>query len=415
MIFRKNVILLLLIYLLSISYSWSQIDSVKNELKKTQEKELQLKKELEVLELQVCVDSLRTVGYPTSKKNITVLEHSAMIIGYSCEEKLPAWVYHVITPEILNGNVGRTNNFRADPKVSCIVGGHSDYTKATIENGKKKYVNYGYDRGHLAPSADFKWSKIALSESFYFTNITPQRPDFNRIYWSNLEDKIRKSLDHTPYNHYVVTGPVLYDYTGVTGGPNDISVPKYFFKAIVRLGNNPSGIGFIMPNENCEKGLSQYVVSIDSIEKLTGLDLFPSIHKSIQDKIESQSNYNEWNFEIAKGDVSPLDATSLPKNVFNTYQAQNKVGKTVQVVGKVVSVKYDEKSGATFLNLDRSFPYQSFTILIWKGDLRNFSYSPHIELKGKTIIVKGQVLLDKNDIPSMNIKNENQVTIYEGE
>ncbi len=414
MFFKNPKIVFLFIALISYSYSFSQIDSKEAELEQIKKKELQIQHEIDSLKLIACGDSLKGIGYPISKNKVETWEHSAMVIGFSCEEKLPAWVFHVITPDILSGNVKRKDRFRNDPKATCIVGTFEDYSKTSIIDGKKKSKSYGYDRGHLAPSADFKWSEIALDESFYYTNMTAQTRDFNRISWNNLESKVRQSLESTPCNHYVVTGPILNDYSGVTGGTNDIPVPNYFYKAIVRLGGKPSGIGFIMPNEKCEKPLASYIVTIDSIEKLTGLNLFPVIDKELQDKIEAQANFNDWNFEIIKGDVSPIDPTTLPKGVFNTYQAQYKGGETVQVAGKVVSTYYAEKkSGITFINLDKDYPNQTFTIKIKKENLKNFSYTPHIELKDKTVIVIGKVILDKNRLPSITITSEKQIEIYD--
>ncbi|HRO75833.1 MAG TPA: DNA/RNA non-specific endonuclease [Crocinitomicaceae bacterium] len=251
-------------------------------------------KHVEVAKLNIIQDSLCKFGYPLGSETVEVIKHKAMIIGYSCTEKLPAWVYHLISPEINSVNVGRTNNFRKDPFLKCIVGGAEDYSKTVIVEGKKKSVNLGYDRGHLAPSADFRWSKTALSESFYYSNMTAQRPDFNRVSWNSLEELIRSAVRNQPANYYVVTGPVLCDYSGVTDGINDIPVPNYFFKAIIRLDKTPMGIGFIMPNEKCDKNLRNYVVTIDEIEQLIGFDLFPDVEKNIQDKIEGSSNYDDW-------------------------------------------------------------------------------------------------------------------------
>lgn len=251
-------------------------------------------KKIENAKLSVLQDSLCKFGYPLGGETVEIVKHKAMIIGYSCTEKLPAWVYHLISPEINTVNVGRTNNFRKDPLLKCVVGGAEDYSKTVVVDGKKKTVNFGYDRGHLAPSADFRWSKIALSESFYYSNMTAQSPDFNRVSWNNLEELIRSMIRNQPANYYVVTGPILCDYSDVTGGVNDIPVPNYFFKAIIRLDKKPLGIGFIMPNEKCDKNLRKYVVTIDEIEQLIGFDLFPDVEKTLQDKIEGSTNYDEW-------------------------------------------------------------------------------------------------------------------------
>ena len=174
-------------------------------------------------------------------------------------------------------------------------------------------------------------------------------------------------------------------------------------------------MAFLMPNTKCEGRISDYVVSIDSIEQLTGLDFFPSIDNALELRIESKSDFNDWKTQRNTIDVEPLSPFELPKNYFNTQQALSKVGSTVSIVGKVVSTKFVPKSESTFLNLDQSFPNQLFSITIWKNGRRNFSYKPEDELKGKYIVVTGKVELDKNGTPSINVVKEEQIQVWDEE
>jgi endonuclease G len=114
-------------------------------------------------------------------------------------------------------------------------------------------------------------------------------------------------------------------------------------------------------------------------------------------------------------DSKPLDPTSLPRNHFNTVQAKLYAGKneTITVCGTVVSTKLSSK-GNVFLNLDKSFPNQIFTVSIFKDQLINFSYLPHEELIGKTIYVTGKVT-DFNGTPSMSIQDEQSIKIEDEE
>jgi endonuclease G len=90
----------------------------------------------------------------------------------------------------------RKDNFRSDPKVKTGSAALSDYKGS------------GYDRGHLAPAADFKWSATAMSESFYMSNMSPQVPGFNRGIWKNIESTVRNwAVENDEI--YIVTGPVL--------------------------------------------------------------------------------------------------------------------------------------------------------------------------------------------------------------
>lgn len=239
---------------------------------------------------------LSLAGNPISTSEIDIINHKAMRLGISCNERITSWSYHILLPEAIVGSEPRTNNFRNDTMVHCTIGTSEDYSLTVVVDGKKKKQNLGYDRGHLAPSADFKWSKKAISESFYYSNMAPQVPELNRQSWANLEESIRKSISFDTLVYFVVTGPILENHTSFTGGPNQIPVPNYFFKAIISLGEHPKGIAFIMPNGKCELPLSSYVVTIDELEKRTNLDLFPNIDKKTQSQIESTSVYSNWKF-----------------------------------------------------------------------------------------------------------------------
>ena len=139
----------------------------------------------------------------------------------------------------LTGPAKRKNQFKRDLKVK---NGSADLID---------YKNSGYDRGHLAPAADMKWSKVAMKESFFMTNISPQKPAFNRGIWKNLESEVRKwSKDR---NVYILTGGILKkDLTRI--GPNKVSVPNFFYKIIIDIESLPlKGIGFVLPNKKAQK------------------------------------------------------------------------------------------------------------------------------------------------------------------
>ena len=109
------------------------------------------------------------------------------------------------------------------------------------------YKGSGYDRGHLAPAGDMKWSTTAMSESFYMSNMSPQEPSFNRGIWNRLESQVRRwAIDNGSV--YIATGGVLTDGLK-TLGSNSVSVPQYYFKVILDYQEpDIKGIGFIIPN-----------------------------------------------------------------------------------------------------------------------------------------------------------------------
>lgn len=394
----------------------SELEKKTSELIILKSKEKDLMSEIEKLKLQAGKESMKSVGYPVYTKELEIIEHSGMVLGFDCDYKMASWVFHLLTPDVSFGSVARTNDFRVDDKSTCGSSIEEDYFLAKERaDGTVDYDGYGFDRGHLAPSADFRWSASALSESYYYSNMTPQRPEFNRESWAELEGLLRKIVDQEKKHFYVITGPVLHEGLPEIGRSiNKLKIPELHYKIIVDASTeNPRGMAFLMPNRKCEGRLSSYVVSIDSIERLTGLDFFPEMNALLETKIEQSADYTAWKTQGKDGDVEPLNALELPKGYFNTSQAASKVGTTVSIVGKVVSAKFIPKSESTFLNLDQSFPNQLFTIMIWKDGRRNFSYKPETELEGKYIVVTGKVELDKSGVPGIVVVREEQISVWE--
>lgn len=158
------------------------------------------------------------------------------------------------------------------------------------------YAESGYDRGHLAPAADMRWSAIAMSESFYFSNICPQVPAFNRGIWKQLEDRVRNwAIENESV--VIVTGPVL--------NPNlpklpksGVSIPDLFFKVVVDTNlSGLKGIGFLLPNKNKMNSLTSYIVTIDSVQKLTGLNFFYLLPDSVEKQVESVVCIPCWSWD----------------------------------------------------------------------------------------------------------------------
>jgi endonuclease G len=413
----KNLISLLMLFV-GLTYALGQqgLEQKNRELYELREREKQLLKEIEELKLKECLNLMQAVGYPKAEKKLEEVEHSAMVIGFDCDYKMASWVFHVLTPDVSFGNVTRTNDFRQDEQVTCGSAVESDYfIRIEKPDGTLGYDGFGFDRGHLAPSADFRWSATALSESYYYSNMSPQRPEFNRESWAELEGLLRRIVDQEKKTFYIITGPVLRDdLPKVPRSVNGLKIPELHYKIIVDVSEDqPRGMAFLMPNTKADQRLSNYVVSIDSVERLTGLNFFPLLSSEMEALIESKADFNAWQTQTKGGDVEPIKATDLPKAHFNTEQARLKVGQTVTIVGKVVSTKFLDKSQATFLNLDQSFPNQLFTVIIWKDGRRNFSYQPEVELDGKYIAVTGKVELDKNGVPGITVMKEKQIEVWE--
>ncbi len=210
--------------------------------------------------------------YPTSTFG-DLIKHHYYTLSYSEKDEQAEWVAYKLTPVFLN-KIKRTNNFRKDLLV--ITG------SATLAD----YKGSGYDRGHLAPAAAMSLNKIAMSESFFMSNMSPQKPSFNRGIWKHLESQVRKWILLND-SLFVVSGPIL-DHPIGRIGVNEVSIPRAYYKTIVGFKNGiAKGIAFLLPNKNLKKSIFFYVTSIDSIETVTGLDFYRNLADSIQVKIES--------------------------------------------------------------------------------------------------------------------------------
>jgi endonuclease G len=400
----------------SLVFGQSPLQQKEQELKALKLKEQEINAEIERLKLANCLTLLQYPGYPVSAQPLQTIQHAAYAMGFDCNYKMPAWTFHVVIPDITFGNVSRSNDFRVDSSASCGSSVEQDYfIRKQNEDGTFSHDGFGFDRGHLIPSADFKWSPIGLSETYFYSNMSPQRPQFNRESWAEVEGLVRKMVEAEKKNLYVLTAPILSGaLKTVERSVHQLKIPDWHYKIVADLSEEtPRGMAFLMPNRKCEYRPSHYVVSIDSIEKLTGLDFFPNLTDSLERKIESFADFTAWKTQSNSNDIEPLNALELPKGYFNTEQALSKVGATCTIVGKVVSAKFSAKSEATFLNLDQSFPKQIFSVMIWKDGRRNFSYKPEADLLGKYIAVTGKVSLDKNGTPGITVDKEEQIQVWE--
>ena len=214
------------------------------------------------------------------------------------------WVSHAITNELIElGNITRDRPgvYSRDPQYTLLK--------------KNGYASSGYDHGHLAPARDFKWSSAAWWESFYMTNMAPQNACLNQKGWCHLESHCRRwaSTDSTNVI-YIVTGIVPGDYIDTLCHTNglQIYVPSQFFKAVLsynRSSRDGRAIGFVMPNGNIDNhAIPEYACTIDSIESITGLDLFSSLYNAFERRVESEIGDFEFfqNLECSQKDCDRI-------------------------------------------------------------------------------------------------------------
>jgi endonuclease G, mitochondrial len=229
--------------------------------------------------------SLLSLEIPLVLKGEKLIKHIGYSLVYSEEHEQAKWVAYVLNKKELSGTFPRSDNFNEDPAVSSGSASNSDYSKS------------GYDRGHLAPAADMKWSEKAMSESFYYSNMSPQLPAFNRGIWKILEEKVRDwALENDSI--LIVTGPILPSKNEkklATIGHNSVAVPKYYYKAILDFKKEKSkSIAFVLPNKGSKMPLKSFVVSIDSLEKLSKIDFFYKLDDKLETSIESKFCKECW-------------------------------------------------------------------------------------------------------------------------
>lgn len=229
-------------------------------------------------------DKENTFVIPTSTTG-QIVKHQYYTMSYSEEHEQPEWVAYEITRDQFQGKgIKRTDDFRSDPKVK---------TKSAT---KGDYRGSGYDRGHLVPAADMAFNEQAMSETFYMSNMSPQKRNFNGGIWRELEETTRDWAKK--YKHlYVVSGPVLSRRKLDKVGRNEVTVPSAYFKVL--LDNTEpelKGIGFILENEVSDKHLAEYAVTIDEVESLTGLDFFPNLSTEKEKELEASVEPGRWKF-----------------------------------------------------------------------------------------------------------------------
>ncbi len=219
---------------------------------------------------------------PTSTTG-QIIHHEGYSLSYSEPHEQAEWVaYELKKSQLSNSNFKRPY-FEVDKAVET---GAADW---------RNYKNSDYDRGHLCPAGDRKYSKTAHDETFLTSNISPQDHDFNSGIWNTLEQKTRYWA--SKYDGvFVVTGGVLKGKMK-TIGDERVSVPNQFYKIIMDANQGKvKMIAFLMPNKDSNEPLYNFVVSVDSIETLTGIDFFPEMDDAIETTLEAQSDYKDWSF-----------------------------------------------------------------------------------------------------------------------
>jgi len=228
-------------------------------------------------------DKIKDFYYPAIGSNDQIVRRSRYALRYREQYEQADWVAYRLTSDEAEAYLSRAGNqFKADPLVRTGSAITQDYTRS------------GYDRGHLAPAGDFNLSATEKNETFYMSNISPQEPQFNRGIWNDLEQKIR-DWARRDGELYLVTGPVLKPNLATIGRDNEVAVPEQYYKIVLCLTDKkPRMIGFLLKNEPSHASLKTFVVSVDEIEKQTGIDFFARLPDALERQLESHSVIDDW-------------------------------------------------------------------------------------------------------------------------
>lgn len=224
--------------------------------------------------------------WPVAPKDMPqqILENAAYVSSFNSETLLPNWVAWRLTADHVNGTAKRKDAaFTPDDRIDeahCVT---------TYD-----YMRSGYDRGHLCPAGDNKWSKEAMEQCFLMTNICPQDHGLNIGDWNEMESQCRRWAEK--YGEiYIVCGPILFKGKHKRiGKAHKVVVPEAFFKVVLCLEGEPKGIGFIYRNEDGNRPKGDYVNTIDQVERITGLDFFPTLPDGVEKNVEANADIEEW-------------------------------------------------------------------------------------------------------------------------
>lgn len=242
-------------------------------------------------------------------------------LSYNNSKGTPNWVSWQLNQSWF-GTADRQNNFRPDSTLPA------NFLRVT----PTMYSGSGYDKGHVAPSADRTKTVEDNSSTFLMTNMMPQTPDNNRNTWGNLEDYCRELVAQGK-ELYIVAGP-----DGTQGQPlkGKVTIPASTWKVIVVLDRpgaelkditaNTRVIAVNIPNEQqLDNNWSTYKVSVDELEKLTGYDFISNVSPNIQESIESKVD------DVVVSPPRPR-VTPTPINTFVPNETKPKTSKQTKVV-----------------------------------------------------------------------------------
>jgi len=242
-----------------------------------------------------------------SGRRVVVHKTSDFGVNYALEwddeKKSQRWSCLMMTYYNMKSNWSRNkwpngDPFQPDPDIP------SDYRTTDSD-----YRGTGFTRGHIVASADRLYSKYVNEQTFYYSNMQPMYWNFNGGAWEAMEIFTRNIIKKTTDTLYVCKGGTIGDGQTLAPASTGLLVPKYFFMALLSKdsGGEYKALGFWIEHtkeSGMDNGLSiytdyrkivaPYVVSIDKLEELTGIDFFCNLPDLTENKVEANVYPQSW-------------------------------------------------------------------------------------------------------------------------
>ena len=231
-------------------------------------------------------------------------------VEWDCQKKSQRWSCY----QMHSGNYGGSNSRVVDGYLfdEDLPNHSTNYVTDNDGFNIDPFWSSGYDHGHICPNADRKYSREANRQTFFLTNMQPQRNIFNAGIWLKMENKLTNSWWPKTNGDtlYVVKGGTIDSEDNIieyicnrqksaTSKNGLIPVPKYFFMALLRKNSmGYKGLAFWVEhlNENHSSDpLDNYVINIRELERRTGIDFFCNLPDKTEEEVETMSVENiKW-------------------------------------------------------------------------------------------------------------------------
>lgn len=209
-------------------------------------------------------------------------------IEYDKSKKHSRWVAFRFDNQTKQQNVSRSDEpFDADPSIS------SEFQRVRADFAQ-------YNRGHICASADRLYSREVNEQTFYYTNMSPQKREFNKGVWLKLEGNVQS------WGRSCTAADTLYVVKGGTidkeeqikeyiNGDRSKPVPKYYFMALLfKKGESFKAIAFWTDHDNPSAKPVDCALSIDELEEKTGIDFFPNVNDKLENALEATYSTKAW-------------------------------------------------------------------------------------------------------------------------